>query len=129
MYTNIDPEEGVTTIEKFIRYLAPSSFTPKVRDVILNLLRLAMRNCIFKFGDTWWLQNIGTAMGTPCACIYAILFFGYFERTIILRKYKANLLLYKRQIDDVLGIWTDDIKNLTAWEDFKSDMKNACTLD
>ena len=84
---------------------------------------------MFKIGDTWWIQNIVTAMGTPYACIYAILFLGYFEQTIILRKCKSSLLFYKRQIDDVLGIWIDIIKNPTAWEDFKSDMKIARKLD
>lgn len=128
MYTNIDPIEGLQTIEKFLRYFTGNYFSKQEKDFILKLLTLVMNNCMFKFGDTWWLQNIGTAMGTPVACIYAILFFGYYERTIILRKYKRNLLFYKRQIDDVLGVWIDDPENPSAWKDFQVDMNNACKL-
>ena len=65
----------------------------------MDLLTLVMTKNGFKFGDTWWRQLAGTAMGTPCACIYATLFFSYFERTIILKKYKANILYYGRQIE------------------------------
>lgn len=88
-----------------------------------------MNNCIFMFGDTYWIQREGTAMGTPCACIYAILFFAYFERTILLRKYRLNLLFYKRQIDDILGIWVDTPGQCNQWENFKSDLNSVCNLD
>ena len=88
-----------------------------------------MNNCMFKFGSTWWLQRIGTAMGTPCACIYAILFFAYFERTILLRKYRQNLLLFVRQIDDIFGVWVDIENNPNAWEDFQYDLNHASKLD
>ena len=88
-----------------------------------------MRHCIFKFGNTWWLQNISTAMGTPVACMYAILFFAYFERTIILCKYLKKIIFYKRQIDDVLGIWIDHPDDPNAWQNFKFDMDNACKLE
>ena len=128
MYTNIDPEEGIETIKKYMTYFAPF-IDPADRQIILKLLRLVMTQCIFKFGSTYWQQMIGTAMGTPVACIYAILFFAYFERTIILRKYKRNLLLYVRQIDDIFGIWVDDPENPNAWEHFKDDLNNACKLD
>ena len=104
MYTNIDPIEGIATVNKYIRYFANELEHPIDRITIIKLLTLVMNNCVFKFGDTTWLPKIGTAMGTPCACIYVILFFAYFERTFIQRKYKNNLLFYIRQIDDIFGV-------------------------
>ena len=83
---------------------------------------------IFQFGSSWWHQTIGTAMGTPCACIYATIFFAYYERKYILSKYKNNLLFYKRQIDDIFGVWINDPLNITAWEDFNSDINNYTSL-
>ena len=68
-------------------------------------------------------------MGTPVACIYAILFFVYFERTILLQKYEKNLLLYVWQIDDIFGIWIDDANNPNAWEDVQLDLNRACKLE
>ena len=128
MYTNIDPKEGIVTVVKYMKYFAPF-INPEDRQIIIKLLRLAMTNCIYKFGSTYWQQMIGTAMGTPVACIYAILFFAYFKRTILLRKYKKNLLLYVCQIDDIFGIWADDPNNLNDWGDFKNDLNNASKLE
>ena len=128
MYTNIDPVEGIETIRKYLKYFAPG-FASIECGIILDLLKLVMENCVFKFGETFWLQLIGTAMGTPVACIYAILFFAYYERTILLRKYKKNLLLYVRQIDDIFGIWIENKDNPNAWEDFQQDLNSACKLE
>ena len=124
MYTNIDPVQGIETIRKYLKYFAPGICSDE-REMILDLLQLVMENCIFKFGDTFWLQLIGTDMGTPVACIYAIIFL----RTILLRKYKKNLLLYVQQIDDIFGIWIHDESNPNAWEDFQSDLNSACKLE
>ena len=95
MYTNIDPIEGTETVSEFIRYFAYDYFPTSVHNVIIELLNLVVHNCIFKLGDNWWLQNIGTAVGTPVACIYTILFFRYYECTKILRKFRKKLLFYK----------------------------------
>ena len=96
---------------------------------ICDLTELIMHNNNFKFGSTWWHQQIGTAMGTPCACIYATIFFAWFECEVILEKYKKNLLLYCRQIDDIFGIWIDDPKKPNKWDEFKHDLNSQCKLD
>ena len=61
-------------------------------------------NNVFKFGDTFWLQLIGTAMGTPCDYAYATIFFAYFKRKNIFLRFKDNLILYVRFIDDILVV-------------------------
>ena len=88
-----------------------------------------MENCVFKFGETFWIQLIGTAMGTPVVCIYAILFFVYYERIIFLRKYKKNKLFYVRQIDNIFGIWIDDEENPNLWTEFQQDLNSTCKLE
>ena len=67
-------------------------------------------------------------MGTPCACIYATMFFAWFKRQIILTKYIQNLIIYKRQIDDILGIWIPDPNNTLTFNDFKSDLNKMSKL-
>jgi hypothetical protein len=102
MYTNIDPTEGTEVLKLYL-----NKYKDKVKDEVTNielillLTRLVMNNNVFQFGDTYWLQKIGTAMGTPCACVYAMIFFAWFEQTRIQIKYKNNLVMYKRQIDDI----------------------------
>jgi hypothetical protein len=76
-----------------------------------------MNNNIFSFGDTFWLQLEGTAMGTPAAPLYSIITYGFHENTTILPQYHQNLLYYKRFIDDIFGIWIDT--PATSWEQFK----------
>ena len=108
-------------------------FSQELKDVLPNkllysLLELVMKNNIFKFGDTWWQQINGTAMGTPCACIYATIFFGFYERTLLLSKNKESLLLYKRQIDDIFIIWQPTSPNNDEWTLFKNDLNNCSSL-
>jgi hypothetical protein len=70
---------------------------------VTNGLRIVMNNNIFKFGDTYWWQISGTAMGTPLAPSYATLYFAIHEITFI-HKF-PDLLFYRRYLDDSLCIW------------------------
>ena len=63
----------------------------------------------------------GTAMGTPPAPPYANLFYAIYE-VVFLALFKDNLILYKRFIDDVVGIWLDN--NAEKWNEFKQTMNN-----
>jgi len=77
MYTNIDTTTGLQTFTKlFERYKdhIPNSF-PK--EFFLETLKIIMNNNIFSFGDTYWQQLQGTAMGTPAAPLYSIITYGY----------------------------------------------------
>ena len=87
MYTNIDPKEGIETVEKYLDLYANEYKGHFPKKIIIKLLHLIMTKNVFKFGDTWWQQTVGTAMGTPCACTYATIFFAYFERTHLLPRY------------------------------------------
>jgi len=126
MYTNIDPKEGISTLKKYFDEFDNECINENIQtDLLLELTALVMKTNVFQFGNTWWQQKIGTAMGTPCACIYATLFFAFFERTLLLVKYKHNLLFYKRQIDDIFAIWLPS-NDPQAWSAFKQDL-NLCS--
>ena len=68
-------------------------------------------------------------MGTPCAYIYATLFFGYHERTLLLQKFQKNLLLFKRQIDDIFIIWVPSSPDDIEWDHFTQDLNICSSLD
>jgi len=135
MYTNIDTNIGITAFENLFHdydSLIPKDF-PK--DLFLKVLKIVMENNIFKFGDTFWLQTQGTAMGTPAAPLYSILTFGYHENTSILNIFKPRLLYYKRFIDDIFGIWLHDDheeslpKNqILSWSHFKQKLNTFGSL-
>ena len=83
---------------------------------------------VFEFGNTYWVQKDGTAMGTPCACNYATIVFAYYERTSIIPQFKNNLLLYLRYIDDIFIVWKDLKSDPDAFERFKNELDIQCNL-
>jgi hypothetical protein len=105
MYTNINIEHCLKAMALWLNRFQdelPPNFPSKL---ILEALELVLTNNVFTFGNTFWLQITGTAMGTPCACILAMLYFGLFERLRLLMRYKGYLLFFKRFIDDIFAIW------------------------
>lgn len=51
------------------------------------------------------------------------------KRTHILPKYHQHLLLYKRQIDDIIGIWTPSPNSDLTYNDFKNDLNSVSNLN
>ena len=94
MYPNILNNEGITACNKYFALYAKESKSFFPSELITKLLRLIMTCNTFEFGNTYWKQVDGTAMGTPCACNYATIVFAYYKRTQILPTFKKNLLLY-----------------------------------
>ena len=72
---------------------------------------------------------VESAIGTPCASINATLFLGYHEWKIILSKYKNNLLLYQRQIDNILIIWVPTSDNDKEWDKCVTDLNHCSFLN
>lgn len=104
MYTNIDTFHGLHMIRSFLAD-NPLIVAKAQIDVaaVTNGLRIVMTNNIFKFGDTFWWQISGTAMGTPLAPSYATLYFAIHELTFIHRY--PELLYYRRYLDDTICLW------------------------
>jgi hypothetical protein len=88
-----------------------------------------MKNNIFSFADSYWLQLCGTGMGTPVACAYATLTFGHHENTILLPTFSNNLIFYHRYIDDIFGIWLPTPGDSLTWENFKKTLNNWGKLE
>ena len=72
--------------------------------VLMDALRLLMKNNVFQFGDNYWFQKLGAAMGAPPAPPWATIFFGT-HREAVLAQFGDMLQLYCHFINDVLGIW------------------------
>ena len=134
MYTNIDTNHGLDTLKKWFQLHAHELPHGYPTDMVLEAVELVMRNNVFQFDDTYWLQLTGTAMGTSLACIYATIYFSYHEETRIIPTYSLGivspdaatpvplrpaptsmdspLLLHARLIDDAFQIW--DLAKLPA---------------
>ena len=118
MFTKIEHEDGSRTLEAyFIEFKdeLPDGFPSKM---ILQLLDIVMSNNVFSFGDTHWLQKEGIAMGTSVAVMFANIYCAYRERTVILPKFRNNIVYYKRYVDDVFSLWRDTPDY--TWEDLRA---------
>ena len=128
MYPNILTDEGINACKKYFDLYAKEckSYFPSA--LIIKLLKLIMTLNVFEFGNTYWVQKDGTAVGTPCACNYATIVFAYYERTSIIPHFKQNLLLYLRYIDDIFVVWKDLESDPNAFDRFKNELDNQCNL-
>jgi hypothetical protein len=130
MYTNIDTSLGLETLKDFLLKNSTGISTTFPTNLFLQIMELVMRNNIFSFQDTYWLQTSGTAMGTPVACAYATITYGHYENSILLPNFKSNLLYYQRYIDDIFGIWIPSTagNNAETWESFKNQLNSWGSL-
>ena len=115
LYPNIPIDKGIDYVSKAIKrlsFLLPGR--SRIRDdnnhlsFILELMTWVLKNNYFMFGNQWYHQLQGTAMGTPLAVPFACLFVCQIEYEIFSCPV-SNILLthplfYKRYIDDIFYI-------------------------
>jgi hypothetical protein len=121
MYTNIDTDHGLHILEQFFEMnkdKLPAGFPTKL---VLEAVKIVMRFNVFEFDGTIIKQLTGTAMGTPMACTYSMIYYAYHEISTLLHKYRRHLLYYKRFIDDGCGLW-NDLDDPSAWDSFRKDV-------
>ncbi len=104
MYTNIDTSHALNEITNYLQ----NNPLPTTVDIpaLIDGLRIIMQHNLFRFGDTFWVQQTGTAMGAPPAPMYATLYYYLHEATLI--PTHINIFYYGRYIDDGFGIWVPD---------------------
>ena len=120
MYTNIDSEHALEVIGKWLDKLHRDGLLPQNFPLaaVKEAMALVMQNNVFEWGDLYFLQLLGTAMGTSAACMWATIYFAVHENNTLLPRFSDQLLLYCRFIDDIFGIWIGN-RNGMAWAQFK----------
>ncbi len=105
MYPNIDTNIAMALLITYLESEETKKQYPHYNaTALIEALEIVFRNNIMQFGDTFWDQISGTAMGKPPAPPFASLFEGINEIEY-LKEFQANLPLYKRFIDDGIGCW------------------------
>lgn len=123
MYTNISTPHALEVIGKWLDDLYSSGRLEQNGiynfpiAAVKDAMKLVMENNIFEFGDMYFEQLTGTAMGTSAACMWATIYFAIHE-AFLLDKYSVELLLYKRFIDDMFAAWNGTRQR---WIEFKAD--------
>ena len=106
LYPNIPTTSGLIMFKRAIHFHnnIHKWFTNNEIDFLVDLTQWVLTNNYFQFGETIYHQISGTAMGTPCAVVYACLFLDEYERGI-LSSLPYKPIIYKRYIDDVFAIF------------------------
>ena len=114
IYTNIPHEDVVKSVQFFINDLVDSDIPPT--KIVVETINLVLKNNVFKFEDTVYLQTHGTAMGTPMAPSVANLFMGWLEKQMLdSSPVQVNTGLWKRYIDDIFLLWAGNNDDLLTF--------------
>ena len=100
LYTVIPNNKGLQALKYFFNQRPikkPSSET------LLRLAELVLTLNCFSFGDNYYKQINGVAMGTKMGPSYANLFVGFIENKFFSNYHGPKPDLYKRYIDDCVG--------------------------
>ena len=116
MYTNINCEHAIDVISTWFERLEyrrdnqkPNGMPPGFpTEAVLEALKIVMKNNLFQWGDCFFLQLDGTAMGTSSACDWATIYYAVHENETLLSIYEEELIEYSRYIDDMFGIFLPD---------------------
>ena len=112
MYSNIDTDHGLETLDNWLKLHKQELPKDFPTETVIHGLAIVMKNNVFAFGDTFWLQLRGTAMGTSVACMYATVYYSFHEETAINTPdagfNSTRILFNKRFIDDAIFIVTTD---------------------
>ncbi|XP_044134272.1 uncharacterized protein LOC122926834 [Bufo gargarizans] len=103
LYTSIRHEQGLQALSSQMH--KSGRFKSIQIDFILEAVNFILKHNYFVFNTDFFLQKSGTAMGTRFAPSYANIFMSDWEDEVILPKLGADLVLWKRYIDDVVFIW------------------------
>ena len=110
MYANINNDHAIECIAKWFELHKndiPEGFPVKL---VLDGIERLMNYNVFRFGNRFYIQRNGTAMGTNVGCMYATIYFSYHEETVILKL--PFLTFYRRLIDDAFLIIENSSCNL-----------------
>ena len=82
-----------------------------------------MCNNVFEWGDMYFLQLLGMAMGTSAAVMWATIYFANHEVHQLIPVHGVHLFYFKCFIDDIFDIWIGNIT--TDWQLFCNNV-NTC---
>ncbi|CAJ0968878.1 unnamed protein product [Ranitomeya imitator] len=105
LYTSIDHQKGLEAVQWFLdKY---TNFSSIQKEFCLTLLNMILTKNFFLFGDQFYIQKVGTAMGSNVAPPYANIFMTSFEEHFVYTHclFQQYCIYWKRYIDDVFLIW------------------------
>ena len=108
LYPSIILSDGLLQLK---RALILFDVPPHLIDLLVDLCQWVLNNNFIEFGDTMWHQIKGTAMGTPIAVCFSVIYLAMLELDIMaICESNVNFvppIIIKRYIDDIGSVFTD----------------------
>ena len=101
LYPSIPTSLGLMTLRHTLSI--ETDWSASKIELILELSSWVLNNMYLHFDEISYLQTNGTAMGTPFAVVYAIIYL-HFHESRVLEKLRFTPIYFKRFIDDILVI-------------------------
>ena len=102
LYPSIPKEEGSEACKEAVA----SPKTKGIRDEdVISIMRLMLENNNFQFNGQHYLQVDGTTIGSRLGKIYVYTYMRKKDEQLL--QFPQKPYLYKRYIDDGIGIWTE----------------------
>ncbi|MEY4046784.1 MAG: hypothetical protein RL284_335, partial [Bacteroidota bacterium] len=105
LYPSIIIEDGLQSLRKALIY---HQWTTTDIEFVVELAHWVLTNNYIRFGDRYYLQLIGTAMGTPFAVTFACIHLAIIENEtlkLLLDGGQNGPQLYYRYIDDIIAVF------------------------
>ena len=112
LYNVIPYNEGLQALKYFFNQLA---IKIQSSETLLRLAEMVLTLNCFSFGDNYYKQIDGVAMGTKMGPSYANLFVGFIENTFFSNYHGPKADLYKRYIDDCVGATSSSKEELNLF--------------
>jgi hypothetical protein len=85
----------------------------KLRHEITKVSKVIIQQNYFQFLDSFFIQEIGLAMGSLTSSIFSVLFLQHSENTAIFDiLVHNNIMWYFRYVDDILIMYNDTVTNI-----------------
>ena len=105
LYLSIPIHLGVQAVDWALSLCSDTIQSHKTA-FIVRVLHWLLTNNYLEYGGRFYHQKHGTAMGTPVAPPYAIIFMGYLKQKKLWPRWPlAKPIIYKRYIDDIFFVW------------------------
>ena len=121
MYSNIPLEEDLAAFRECLEERDDELKNAIPTEYVMKIVRLVMTKNIFSFNnEEYWLQLLGTCIGTRVSPSYANLFMGVLEKRMIQNcppHLKQFIYLWKRFIGDILLFWSGTWKQVGKLQD------------
>ena len=118
VYGNVSTDEAIDSVCDMIHdHKDKIDLFGLTLESLRSLLRHCLQNNYVRFGDDFYKQTKGIAMGSRVAPPLAITFMHAVE-SLILASPVDQPVLYLRYIDDIIGVWTHGAKALDKYHQF-----------